>query len=130
MSLLVRGIVVWLLLLVAAIANGAIRQAWLVPWLGETAGHVASTMALSGLIFGIGWILSGWIDLATAAEAWLLGVVWLGLTVAFEFIAGRFLFGASWEKLLADYNVAEGRIWVFVLVTTLLTPRLVHWLDR
>jgi hypothetical protein len=125
MSLRVRGVAIWFVLLFAAIANGAVRQAWLVPWLGDPAGHVVSTVMLSVLIFGVGWIFFDWLGLRTSAEAWRLGVVWLVLTLAFEFLAGHFLFGAAWDKLLADYNLAAGRVWVLVLLTTLLTPRLV-----
>jgi hypothetical protein len=46
------------------------------------------------------------------------------MTVAFELLAGHYLFGNTWERLLADYNVLRGRIWVLVLITTFLAPRL------
>ena len=130
MSLVIRSLAIWFLLLAAAIANGAVRQAWLVPWLGDAAGHIVSTVSLSLLIFAIGWALFGWLDIATGAESWLVGVVWLGLTVAFEFLGGHFLFGAPWSKLLADYDLTAGRTWLLVLLTTLLTPRLGFWLNR
>jgi hypothetical protein len=99
-------------------------------WLGEAAGHVVSTVSLSLLIFGCGSILSGSLDIATPAEAWSLGAVWLVLMITFEFLGGRFLFGVSWDKLLADYDLTAGRIWLLVLVTTFLTPRLVYHLKR
>lgn len=44
------------------------------------------------------------------------------LTLGFEFLAGHYLFGSSWEKLLADYNVARGRIWLLIPIVTLLAP--------
>jgi hypothetical protein len=40
---------------------------------------------------------------------------WLALTVAFEFGFGRLVAKQSWDELLADYDVAEGRTWPFVL---------------
>ena len=49
--------------------------------------------------------------------------MWVTLTVAFEFLAGHFLFGTSWATLLNDYKVHEGRIWVLVLLTALVAPR-------
>lgn len=130
MSLLVRSGLVWLLLLVTAIANGAVRQGWLIPAWGEAVGHVLSTLVLSLLILGVGWLLSGWLDIASNAEEWLVGAVWLVLTLTFEFIGGRFLFGIPWEKLLADYNLAQGRVWLLVPLITLLTPRLTRYVDR
>ena len=50
--------------------------------------------------------------------------IWLVLTLGFEFIAGHYAFGHSWERLLADYDVCSGRVWLFVPIATLLAPRL------
>ena len=61
---------------------------------------------------------------ATAREAFLIGLVWLALTLAFEFLAGHYGFRTPWKELLADYDVLSGRIWVLVLLTTTLAPLL------
>jgi hypothetical protein len=61
----------------------------------------------------VGAILNG-----AVREAWLTRT----LTVAVEFLAGHFLFGRDWKVLLADYNLAAGRIWLIVLVVTLTAP--------
>ena len=52
----------------------------------------------------------------------LLGIAWVALSVAFEFLAGHYVFGNSWERLFADYNVFRGRIWIMVLVANLFAP--------
>jgi len=65
-----------------------------------------------------------------ASHAWKIGGVWLGLTLAFEFLAGHYLFGNSWHKLLADYDVLAGRIWVFLPIVALISPRLALALQR
>ena len=130
MSLAIRSGAVWLLLLLAAIINGAFRQAFLIPRFGDEAGHVVSTLLLSALIFGSGWLLSGWLDVTSTAGAWFVGGLWLLLTIGFEFIGGHFLFGAPWSKLLTDYDVTKGRIWILVLSVTMLTPPLVYRLGR
>jgi hypothetical protein len=49
----------------------------------------------------------------------------LGLTVGFEFLAGHYLFGNPWRRLLEDYNVVRGRVWMLVLLTTALAPLLI-----
>jgi hypothetical protein len=59
-------------------------------------------------------------------ELLAVGGYWLILTVGFEFIFGHYVAGHSWERLLADYNLGQGRIWVLVLVTTFLAPWLSH----
>jgi hypothetical protein len=51
-----------------------------------------------------------------------IGALWLALTVAYELLIGRYSAGASWESLLADYDVSRGRLWPLVLVTVLFAP--------
>ena len=36
--------------------------------------------------------------------------------------AGYYLFGASWEALLAQYDVSRGEMWLLVLITMLMAP--------
>ena len=67
-----------------------------------------------------------WVRPLTRGDAWTVGVLWLVLTLAFEFLAGHYLFHNPWERLFADYNVAQGRIWILVLITTVLAPVLVY----
>jgi hypothetical protein len=120
-----RALSVWFVLLAAAIANGAFREAVLSPMLGPSAAHVVSTLGLSAVVLAITWLSSAWVDWHTMNEALLIGVTWTTLVLAFEFLAGHFLFQRSWEYLLADYNLLRGRIWPLVLLTTLLAPLMV-----
>jgi hypothetical protein len=46
-----RAGVVWIGILILAVLNGGLRDAWLVPPLGEPAGRVLSTIALSALVW-------------------------------------------------------------------------------
>ena len=119
-----RALVVWMALVFLAIANGAFRTAVLIPRVGEHAGHIISTLALSILILATSWFTIDWINPATPYAAVLIGFVWLGLTLIFEFGAGRFLFRQSWERLFADYDITKGRIWVLVLIVTVKAPAL------
>ena len=118
----VRLVVIWCGFLVLAILNGGFREAVLVPNLGRGAGQAVSTVLLSALILGFGWVATPWIGPRTLQDAWTIGAVWVALTLAFEFLAGHFIFAKSWEELLADYNLLAGRIWVMVLIVTLMTP--------
>ncbi len=86
-------------------------------------GRIISTLLLSAFIFILAWLTIGWIGPRSTQQAWLVGAAWLLLTLAFEFLAGHYLFRNSWSSLLADYNVLRGRIWVLVLITTLVAPR-------
>jgi hypothetical protein len=117
-----RALVVWFGLLVVAFANGALREMVVVPAVGDTAGHAISSITLSAAILLVAWFTIVWIHPASAADAWTIGALWLTLTLAFEFLVGHYVFGNPWSRLLADYNVAAGRIWVLVLMTTVVAP--------
>jgi hypothetical protein len=121
--LIVRALLTWLLLCVVAVANGTVRQFLLVPRVGAYTGHVISTLSLSLLILFIAWLSIRWIAPATSRQAWAVGALWLGATIAFEFLAGHYLFGNPWSKLLADYDVRQGRVWLLVLAATAVAPR-------
>ena len=122
--MLLRALAVWGLLLILAVLNGGLRESRLVPALGPLRGHQVSTILLSALILGATWVTSGWLAIGSAREALEVGMLWLGLTLAFEFLAGHFLFHRPWPALLADYDLSRGRIWSLVLVVTFLAPTL------
>jgi hypothetical protein len=117
-----RALIVWLGILVLAFANGAARELWIIPRAGELPGHVVSTVALCLAILVTSWFSIDWIRPLTGKDAWAVGAGWLTLTLAFEFLAGHYLFGNPWSRVLADYNVLRGRIWILVLATTVLAP--------
>jgi hypothetical protein len=79
-------------------------------------------VALSLLILFFAMLFMPFIDFQTRPDAIMVGVFLTSLVLAFEFLAGHFLFGRSWGYLLADYNVLRGRIWVLVPIVTWLAP--------
>ncbi len=117
-----RAIIVWLILSVVATLNGILRNTFIAPVSGEYAGHVISTVTLCALIFLVAWLLIRWIAPDSNGKAILIGILWLLMTVSFEFLAGHYLFGHSWERLFSDYDLISGRVWALVLITTSLAP--------
>lgn len=128
--MILKAILVWLVIMVGAIVNGALREGLITPRTGPQWSHVISTVLLSALIAVVTWLFSGWIDFRSSGEALRVGLIWLVLTLAFEFLAGHFLFGTPWKAILADYNLARGRIWPLVLLSVLLAPVAVNWLKN
>jgi hypothetical protein len=120
--MLVKAFIIWLALVVLAVVNGGVRTALILPQTGEAVAHVISTVLLGGIIFLVAWLSVRWMGPRTARDAFRIGVLWLTLTVAFEFLAGHYLFGTPWATLLADYDLIHGRIWPLVLVANLLAP--------
>jgi hypothetical protein len=81
-------------------------------------------LLLCAIIFLVARLTIPWIRPPSARAAWQVGVLWVVLVLAFEFLAGHYVFGQPWERLLEDYNIAHGRVWVLVLLTCLVAPRL------
>jgi hypothetical protein len=119
-----RAFGVWLVILVLANLNGAVREAWLIRPLGLVAGRALSTILLSAVVFLVTWLTIGWIGPASRGDAVRIGVLWLVLTLAFEFLIGHYVFRQPWAALLEDYDLSRGRIWVLVLLVVLTAPLL------
>jgi len=120
-----RAALIWFALAIAAIVCGILRQALLAPRVGEQAAHVVGTLTVCALFAAIlrvavPWVAPGW----RRKQRLGLGAGWCAATIAFEFGFGHYIVGHPWTKLLADYNLFRGRLWVLVLLTLLLAPPL------
>ena len=76
---------VWLVMLVAAFINGAIRELLIVPQGGEQVGHFLSVFVLSGVIFGITYLFIRALGPLPARMLLGVGLFWLVLSLLFEF---------------------------------------------
>ena len=47
-------------------------------------------------------------------EALTIGVAWLLCAIAFEFGFGHYVDGLPWSRLLADYDLSQGRLLLLV----------------
>jgi hypothetical protein len=124
--MILRYTVAWIFLVIVAITNAAIREAGYKKFLGELAAHQLSSLTAI-ILFGLCvWLLSLRWKLQSSAQALTVGLIWLVLTVAFEFSFGHFVMKNPWSRLLHDYNILEGRVWILVLVWILLAPLVVY----
>ena len=111
----------WFPMLLLAIGNRVLREAVLKKWMDEKFAQQFSTVTLL-LFLSIYISLILWRYPATSfLQALFIGVLWMLLTIAFEFGFGRWR-GLSWQTLLADYNLLAGRLWALVPVWILLAP--------
>lgn len=124
LSVMVRPLIVWVLLALLAVSNGMVREAVFTPAWGPAAGHVISTFILATLILIVSAMSLRFLQIESPSRAWVVGLLWAVLTLAFEFLAGHYLFGNEWEKILHDYDVFAGRVWIAVPLATLTGPRL------
>jgi hypothetical protein len=121
------ALLVWFVFLVVAFTLGAMRELVIRPLIGELPSHIVGTLTVVAVFLGIQVVFvrrmgtrGGQVDF------WLVGLLWLLMTASFEFLFFHYVGGKPWEEILADYNLAQGRIWVFVLLVTALGPPTIH----
>jgi len=117
---LVRALLVWLLIVAAESAQGAVRRVLVSP---EADFMVRQLSVFTGalVIFAITWMCLRWMRLRTAAEALGVGGLWVALTLLFEIGLGRLL-GMGWDRILADYDLLHGGLMPLGLMAMALTP--------
>ncbi len=82
-----RYFLAWFPMVLIAVANGAFREAYLLPRLGDHSARQVSTLLLIVLFaIYIGLVVRTWPP-ASGGQALGVGVMWLVLTVTFEFAA-------------------------------------------
>ncbi len=124
-----RAVTVWLILIVAEILHGIARGIFLVPHVGEFRSSQIGVFTGATIILAIALASVRWIGATRRAHLLMVGLLWLALTLSFEILFGRFVVGASWERLAADYNVLKGGLLPFGMLVLLMSP-LIAWKVR
>jgi len=93
-----------------------------VPVVGDFRSRQIGVFTGSLIILAIALLFVRWIRAIRPSQLFGIGVLWLALTVAFEMLFGRFVVGATWETLAADYNILGGGLLPFRMVVLLLAP--------
>lgn len=126
-KLIIITLGVWFIFVILAIINGGIRDRYFKPYVGDLTAHKISTIIFIVAILIVTYLILKFSNLKLSdSEAIIIGAIWLLLTIFFEFIAGHYIFGNSWEKIVGDYNIFKGRIWSFVLLITFIAPYLTN----
>jgi multisubunit Na+/H+ antiporter MnhB subunit len=130
-KLLKRTMLAWALLALLAIINGSVRNAAYKPAIGDLRAHQLSSVIFVGVVLLVTYLFLRRQEGLGRRALWEIGATWLFATILFEFIFGHYVFGNSWQRLLADYDLSAGRIWTLVLLAMLVAPVLIgKHLDR
>ena len=124
-KLLLHAFLAWLAIAVAAILNGILRQAVLIPTLGDPLAQVLSILLLLAIIVGISayFVRRPGRDLQPSSLL-LVGLAWAAGAVLFEFALGRLVLDVPWSELLAAYDVRTGALWPLAPLAMIAAPPL------
>ena len=122
-------LIYWLPMILIAFANAALRQGVLIRFFDAHRAHQWSTITL--MIFSFLYTLAIFhrLEITAVGKAWLTGVVWVILTLLFEFGLGL-LMGKSLNELTEQYHIERGHLWILFLAWLLLLPWLVYTIKR
>ncbi len=118
-----KALAVWLLIMIAESIHGIIRQFFIAPLIGDLPARQVGVLIGSAIIFAIAWACTRWINAESFTDRLRIGLLWVALTAVFEFGLGAAL-GYSSERLLSDYNLAQGGFMGFGLLFMLFAPTL------
>jgi hypothetical protein len=118
-----RAFAAWLFIVVAESIHGTIRQLLIVPAIGDMLARQIGVLIGSAIIFVIAWACIRWIGARSFREQLSIGMLWVVLMAVFEFSLGTAL-GYTRERMLSDYNLAEGGFMGFGLLFMLFAPAL------
>ena len=112
----------WLLGIFAETLHGILRGLFLVPIVGDLPARQIGVLSGSLIILAIA--IASIKSIATRTRSLLLAIggLWLVLTLAFEFLFGRYVAGASWDRLLSDYDPTRGGFLALGMIVLAIAP--------
>jgi hypothetical protein len=113
--------------MIFAIMNAVLRNGVYKPFIGDLRAHQLSTIIFIAIILIINYLEFRYSKLElTTQDIFIIVTIWLFMTICYKFLAGHYVFGNSWDKLIADYNILERRIWNLILITIFFSPYLTN----
>jgi hypothetical protein len=118
---MVRGVLVWLLIMSLETVHGTLRGLFLVPRVGpETASRIGWPVGLV-IVYITAWATARFVDLRGTGALLGLGGVWAALTFAFEVGIG-YARGLDRAAILAEINPLSGGLMAYSVAAMFLAP--------
>lgn len=121
---LFRALLVWLVIMFAESVHGTLRTLFLAPAVGDFRARQISFFTGMLLIFLITYFFIRWISAGTTKSLMIVGLMWMVLTVMFEFGLGLFILGYEWARMFEDYDITRGGLMAFGLLFMVVAPLL------
>lgn len=117
-----RALRIWLTLVVVESIHGVTRRLVLEPLVGDLRARQVSVFTGAVLIILVFWFTLKWLGRQRQRRWWSVGLLWLGLTLAFEVGLGTAT-GMSWDRIASDFDPRRGGLLAFGMLVILVAPR-------
>lgn len=117
-----KAIAVFVLIAIAETLHGMLRMKYLNRPLGDRRARQLGVLTGSLLIVLISWFLVPWIGPRTVADTFLIGGLWLVLMLSFDIGLGRYVFHASWSRILREFDPRQGGFLALGMLVLFLAP--------
>lgn len=102
--------------------HGALRWIFLRPRVGDLRSGQIGVLTGSPLFLLIVYFCEPWMTLRSFADCLRVGLLWVVLTLVFEWNFGHYVIRRSWESIAAEYNLSHGGLMPVGLAIFAMTP--------
>ena len=125
-----KSILFWFVLLIVALINATIRETTykplLTPHIGIWAHQISSVTGIILFFLAIYFFLKKTSEPYTRLDLVKIGLTWISMTIAFECFMNMYVRKLSFTQVLETYYFWRGETWIFVLLSLLVSPLLIH----
>lgn len=128
--LLIKALAIWLIMAIAAVANGVLRESILNQYFGVAYALPVSGVFLAILVLIILYFSMNLFMAEKPSHYLLLGLFWVWLTLSFEYGLGYFIRGMELSEINQIFNVASGNLFALVIIVILFGPLTVAYFKK
>ena len=119
-----RAFIIWLLIAMAEVLQGIFRVRLLNRRVGDHRARQIGVFVASAIILVITWIAIPWLDTGNVNDLLGIGFFWLVLMLALDIGFGRLVFHASWDRIVAEFDLRRGGLLGFGMLVIFFAPLL------
>jgi hypothetical protein len=127
---MIKYVIAWIPMVLIGVGNGILRVSTYGKHMEEMRAHQVSTLTGAVLMGLYVYALNRVFEFASGRQAIAAGLMWVAMTVGFEFTFGHYVAGHEWSRLLRDYDLSSGRLWSVFLIWLLFAPYIFYRLGR
>ena len=121
-EVVIKSLGIWLVIVIVAIINGVAREKILTPLIGSSFSLPLSGITLSVLVLVVTYFTIPFIGEVKTGTYLYIGLLWVILTLSFEYLFGHYVTGKPWHEINQVFNILKGDLFIVVLIVSAVSP--------